>query len=192
MKKNTLGITLGAVALFLLACTCGVESNPATDDVSGVEQTQAAGSIQDRSENPVDDSNNDKNTSVEFGLGQKVRDGKFEFVVNKVTCGSTEIGYFSKAQGHYCLVNLNVTNIGERAQSFSAGKHTAFDLDGRQFEADSMATSEASDNVGIWDNINPGNSIQVNLVFDMPKAVEPVKVKLHDGYFSNGVSVNLK
>jgi hypothetical protein len=40
-------------------------------------------------------------------------------------------------------------------------------------------------------DINPGNSIQVKLAFDVPPATNPAELKLHDSMFSSGVSVRL-
>lgn len=55
-------------------------------------------------------------------LNETARDGKFEFVVKKVECGTTTIGtneYLKKnAQGKFCLMTINVKNIGNEAQGF--------------------------------------------------------------------------
>ena len=43
----------------------------------------------------------------------------------------------------------------------------------------------------MWDNINPGNSVQVKVVYDMPTDAVPASIKLHDSMLSNGVTVSL-
>ena len=40
-------------------------------------------------------------------------------------------------------------------------------------------------------DINPGNSIQVELAFDVPPGTNPAELELHDSMFSGGISVRL-
>lgn len=40
-------------------------------------------------------------------------------------------------------------------------------------------------------DINPGNTVQGQLAFDMPAGVRAVKAELHDSLFSDGVTVSL-
>ena len=55
------------------------------------------------------------------GIGDKVRDGKFEFVVTKVshrkTVGDTQFGLGETAQGTFTVISLKVTNIGSESQT---------------------------------------------------------------------------
>ena len=44
----------------------------------------------------------------------------------------------------------------------------------------------------MWDNINPGNTVEVKVVFDMPKDAVPATIELHDSMFSGGAKVALK
>ncbi len=39
--------------------------------------------------------------------------------------------------------------------------------------------------------INPANTIDVSLVYDMPAAAVPARIELHDSMFSGGVTVDL-
>jgi hypothetical protein len=43
----------------------------------------------------------------------------------------------------------------------------------------------------LFNNINPGNTVQGQLAFDMPTGVKAVKAELHDSAFFAGVTVNL-
>src|SRR3954451_16169273 len=81
-------------------------------------------------------------SSQAAGLNQAVRDGKFEFTVNGVDCSQTTLGtdpITTTAQGVFCVVSLNVSNIGNEAQLFDASSQKAFDAQGREFSADSGA-----------------------------------------------------
>lgn len=130
------------------------------------------------------------------GLNTAVRDGKFEFVVTGVEAGVTTVGdnpYLAKkAQGQFVIVSMTVKNTGTKPQSFSPSSQKLKDSQGRTFESDSMAQIALGDSdVPVWDNINPGNTVEVKLVFDMPKDAAPATIELHDSMFSGGAKVTL-
>jgi hypothetical protein len=133
--------------------------------------------------------------AAEPGIGDPVRDGKFEFVVNKIECGRSEVGsgFFTEtAQGQYCLVTMLVKNIGNEARTFHDGNQRAFDKDGRRFDADTGAGLAVNqDAEAFLTAINPGNQVTVVVVFDVPKGVDLVSLELHDSLFSGGVTVRL-
>ena len=129
------------------------------------------------------------------GIGTPVRDGKFEFTVTKVESGKKTVGaqYVEQtAQGSYTLVHLNVKNIGDEAQSFSDSDQKLISVDGKQYSADSMAAAAIDNNNVLFEEINPGNSVDGILVYDLPTGAVPAKLELHDSMFSGGVTVNLK
>lgn len=131
------------------------------------------------------------------GLNTPVRDGKFEFVVTGVEAGATDIGdnpYLAqKAQGQFVIVSMTVKNIGTKPQGFSPSSQKLKDTQGRTFESDSSAQIALGDSdVPLWDNINPGNTVQVKVVFDMPKDAVPATLELHDSMFSGGAKVAVK
>ncbi|OCB14095.1 Mpr protein [Mycolicibacterium porcinum] len=130
------------------------------------------------------------------GLNTPVRDGKFEFVVKAVQPGLAEVGdnpYLrEKAQGQFVIVTLSVQNIGDRAQGFSPSNQKLIDTQGRSFESDSSAQIALGDSdIPVWDDINPGNAVDVSLVYDMPVGAAPARIELHDSMFSGGVTVEL-
>jgi hypothetical protein len=129
------------------------------------------------------------------GLNAPVRDGKFEFVVSKVECGKTEIGAKSlakKAQGQFCIVSLSAKNIGDESQYLDASSQKAMDAQGRKFSADSAAGIYLGDNGNTFlKQINPGNAVQGQVVFDIPKDAKISQLELHDSPFSGGVAVAL-
>ena len=45
--------------------------------------------------------------------------------------------------------------------------------------------------IPVWDNINPGNTVNAKIVFDMPKDANPATLELHDSMLSGGVKVSL-
>lgn len=130
-------------------------------------------------------------------LNETARDGKFEFVVKGVECGKTTIGtnqYLTKnAQGQFCLMTVSVKNIGNEAQGFFGSNQKLLNANNQQYAADDTAGAYLDQNYStLFSNINPGNSVEGVIVFDIPKDQTPVAAQLHDSSFSSGVKVNLQ
>lgn len=130
------------------------------------------------------------------GIGDPVRDGKFQFVINKVThakrVGNRYLG--QTAQGEYTILHVTVTNIGSVAQNLDDSAQFVYDARGRKFSADSTADIyiNGSSNSVFFNQINPGNSVRGKVAFDLPKGDTAVKAELHDSAFSGGVPVSLR
>ena len=130
------------------------------------------------------------------GIGDPVRDGKFQFTVTKVThakrIGSRFLG--QAAQGDYTILHITVTNISNVAQTLDDSAQFVYDARGRKFSADSTADiyANGSSNSVFFNQINPGNSVHGKIAFDLPKGDTAVKAELHDSQFSGGVIVSLR
>jgi hypothetical protein len=135
------------------------------------------------------------NPNPTAGLNQAARDGNFEFVVQKVTCGIASVGNstLSKpAQGQFCEVEMTVKNIGNDARLFDASNQRAFDAAGQRYAADVDALFYLGDlGNAFLTKINPGNQVAGLLVFDIPEGQTITKLELHDSLFSGGVTVNV-
>lgn len=128
------------------------------------------------------------------GLGAAVRDGKFEFTVTAVEPGVARVGddlLGVDAQGQFVLVHVTVTNVGDVAQMFDASSQKLFDAQGREHSADSTAGIYLGDANSFLNDINPGNSIQGVVVFDVPADAVPASLELHDSFLSGGTTVAL-
>lgn len=170
------------ILLFSILGASGSESNTNTNNNSAAETTK-----------PAETANKVETASV----GQAVRDGKFEFKVNSLKCGETSVGgeYLNeKAQGQFCRLNLSIENIGNEPQSLLSSDQKLIDNKEREFRADDTATIYAASDTGAntwYEQINPGNSVKGDILFDVPKGVKITTVELHDSSFSNGVKVSL-
>lgn len=166
-----------------------VSQEGAGDEVDSVDAEPAA-------EEPAPEpevAEEDAPTADSPGLGDAVRDGNFEFTVNDVQTGLTTIGESftqESPQGQFVLIDVTVTNIGEKGTALFDSNQILFDDQGRQHE-----TSSSS----IWleeaislDDINPGNSISGVLLYDIPTDAIPTSLELHDSMFSGGVTVALQ
>jgi Domain of unknown function (DUF4352) len=133
-------------------------------------------------------------TETAPGIGQRARDGKFEFVVSRVRCGVQRIGsqYLNKtAQGQFCLISVRVRNIGDEQRTFEQSSQYLFDTAGRRYETGD-AGLYLEDSKSFLEDINPGNGVNGTLVYDVPKSFKAAKIELHDSAFSGGVEVALR
>ncbi|MGW1742049.1 DUF4352 domain-containing protein [Nocardia sp. NPDC001965] len=128
--------------------------------------------------------------------GSPVRDGKFEFQVTKVEQGQEAVSWSSlvqrEAQGQFVLVQVTVTNIANQAQYYFGQNQKLIDQQGREFENDTLAEAYVNEPGGHTGEINPGNKIDVVLVFDVAKDAVPTTIEFHDSAFSGGAQVALK
>jgi hypothetical protein len=195
LYKRTWFIVLAAlVAIGVIGSAMDGGSDTTTgasaDSDAGVAADAPAGAPADA---PAEDAGGDTATTV--GIGQDAADGKFNFVVKGVDCGQTEIGteYFgTTAQGKFCIVDVAVTNIGDEPQSFFGENAKLFNAQGQEFSADNEASMYLEDADSLYEEINPGNTVNSKVVFDVPADMKPASIELHDSAFSGGVTVNLK
>jgi hypothetical protein len=143
-----------------------------------------------------DSSSSDGDSSSQAaGLNQPVRDGKFEFTANGFDCSKTTLGtdpITTQASGVFCVVSVHVQNIGDEAQTLDATSQVAYDAQGKKFSTDTEAEFYL-DNGGnaLFEQLNPGASVDGQLVFDVPAGTQLTKLEFHDSAFSGGVTVNL-
>ncbi len=136
-------------------------------------------------------------TTQGAGIGSAVRDGKFQFVITRVShrksVGPVSLGLGEAAQGEFTVLHIKVTNIGTQSQTLDDSSQFVFDAKGRKFDANSSADIQANPNGGgaFLNDINPGNSVHAVLLFDLPKGDKAVQAELHDSAFSGGVTVSL-
>lgn len=114
------------------------------------------------------------------GIGDKVTDGNLTFTVTGVDTAQTvgEDFLATDAQGKFVIVNLAVENTGNESATFNTGlSQVAFDASGNKYETsvDAMTATE-KDMSSFLQPINPGNSVEGRLVYDVPENVEIVKV----------------
>jgi hypothetical protein len=184
-KKHKIltGILIFITLVAIVSALGGGNNNTSTN--SGTTDNKLASS-----------SSADSESKKETGIGQPAQDGKFEFIVKSLQCGVESVGdnpYLTKkAQGQYCLLDLTVKNIGNEKQSLFSSNQKLLNGD-VEYSADDTATLYASPDSSSWYNdINPGNSVEGKIVFDVPKEVTPTVAELHDSAFSNGVKVSLQ
>jgi hypothetical protein len=132
-------------------------------------------------------------TPVAAPPGSAVRDGKFQFKVVDVakakTIGADNQFLKTTAQGMYVVFTLQVTNIGDEPQNFFAQNQKLIDSTGREYGASSEADMTLNADIAALGEINPGNSVEARVAFDVPPHLEMAALELHDSMFSGGVKV---
>jgi hypothetical protein len=133
--------------------------------------------------------------AISAGIGDQVQDGSFTFTVTDVQTGVQALGESflrTEAQGEFVLVHVTVTNVGADSTTFMGANQTLLDTQGREFTADSSAAvMNVPDSASFFTPINPGNSVDGVLVFDVPEGLSPAAIELHESMFSGGALVSL-
>jgi hypothetical protein len=190
-RSHWLRNTLITVAVVIGVCTI---ANIARLAVAG-SLANNTGSSNNAAVADAQDSNAPVAAHTVPGLGQAVRDGQFEFVVNGVSCGHATVdnGWLhATAKGQYCVVDLSVRNIGSQDRRFADGAQIGFGPQGQRYAADTGAGVVANGNGdAIWNVVNPGVSLRVKVVYDMPVGGTIAQLVLHDSPFSGGVTVQV-
>ncbi|MFZ3395126.1 DUF4352 domain-containing protein, partial [Rhodococcus sp. 7Tela_A2] len=130
-------------------------------------------------------------------LGTPVRDGKFEFVVESFESGLSSVGdnpfLTEEATGQFVTVTMTVMNTHTAAQFFSPDDQVLLDATGREFSPDPTAALNFDSQLGAWgEELNPGNTATVTLIYDIPVDATPTGIELHDSMFSGGTVVQLR
>lgn len=108
-------------------------------------------------------------------IGTPAQTGNLSITVAKVEPGIAQVGtevggtlLGEKAQGQFVLVHVSVENVGTEAESFADMNAKVYDAEGREFEANSAAGIYIEGNDSLFGEVNPGNTLQGVLVFDLP------------------------
>lgn len=127
------------------------------------------------------------------GIGDPVRDGKFEFVVMEIEepgdIYDPDDVLEDEAKGKWFIVHMTVENIGDEQQSFFAGNQKVL-WDGKELVAADFAWNGTS-----IETVNPGLVFDAVVMFDVPEAFpeggKGTVLQLHDSALSGGVTVGL-
>jgi F0F1-type ATP synthase membrane subunit c/vacuolar-type H+-ATPase subunit K len=106
-------------------------------------------------------------------VGQTVQAGAFRIRVAAITCGYIELADLPPAEhGQYCVVVLTATNLRSYPEWL-------YDADQRLQVASGRSVKGYGLGSQLWDDeLPPGHSVRTRLVFDLPKGVRPVGLRL--------------
>lgn len=131
-----------------------------------------------------------------YGIGDTVAADDWEITVAKVEDGVSQVGdefLNAKAQGQFVQIELSVKNTGSDPNFFFEDDIELGDDAGNTYSADSEAGIYAAENnILFLEEINPGNTAEGVLVFDVPEDADPNKLTFAGGLFSDPVEISLK
>lgn len=142
------------------------------------------------------DENSKGQHAVAGQMGAPATDGKFQFMVTAMKCGATSVGadlLGRKAQGQYCILDVQIKNVGDSVETVVDLPQKAYDAKGNEYSVDAEAGLYANaEQPTFLEQINPGNTVKGKLVFDVPPGTKLTSVVLHESSFTAGVKVPLK
>lgn len=167
------------------------------DDAEATDITQATGDETDGEDGAIADAEELTGDAApdQPGIGDVVQDGDFEFVVNDVELGVDRVGndfLGTQAQGQFVLVHATITNIGTEEVTFFGSNQNLIDSQDRTHSADTEAAIYLEDANSFLTDVNPGNTTDVIVIFDVPADAVPAAVELHGSMFSSGVLVSVQ
>lgn len=168
------------------------DSDAAAEDAAQDEAAEDEAAAE--AEEPAADEDADGGES--FGVGDSFAVNDWSITINSVGERTPTIGdefLNTEAQGEFLPVDLTVTNDGSSGSHFFASDFVAVDDQDREFNYSSDATIYgASDGaVSLLDEINPGNSIEGTLYFDVPEGTDITALDINAGFLSDPVRVSL-
>lgn len=176
-------------------------SGDSLEEQEGDQETEEGGAASDE-DAPAENDEGELVAEEQADGGETFTIGD-EFEVNDWIVKVTGVGdrtptigdeYFNtEAQGEYLPIDLIVTNNGNSASYFFARDFVAVDRQDREFSysSDAIFYGASEGAVSILDEINPGNSIEGRLYFDVPTDAEITGLDINAGFLSDTVRVSL-
>lgn len=162
---------------------------PATVDEQPAPESPAAES-EEAEEPAVEEPASD--TATPLGTAADV-DG-MSITVTGVEAGIANVGsdtFGEAAQGQFVLVHVSVSNTGTKPDSFNSMAVTVFDDQGREFSANSTAALYLDDGSVFFEDVNPGNTLNGTIVFDLPAGAVPATFE-YDPLFGSKATLALR
>ncbi|MBX6391481.1 MAG: protein kinase [Frankia sp.] len=120
------------------------------------------------------------------------RGNHFEFRVTHWECGVESLLLIHRPDGQFCLVDVEVRNIGNETRQLLANRQYLFDQTGSRHTADMIQAIVNAFGETLWRPIKPGDTAKGQMVFDIPKNTQPDRLELHDSFVdTEGVTIPL-
>ncbi|WP_209371876.1 DUF4352 domain-containing protein [Brevibacterium renqingii] len=183
------------IVIIVVIAFFGVVSGGGDEASTDSAESNSAGGQQP--EGSAEEENADKPAEeAEHGIGDTVAADGWEITVDSVEDGVSKVGdeYLgAQAQGQFVQVAMSVKNTGSDPNYFFEDDIKLGDDEGNTYSADSEAgIYAAEDNILFLEEINPGNTAEGVLVFDVPEDVDPNRLTFAGGLFSDPVEISLK
>jgi hypothetical protein len=123
------------------------------------------------------------------------RDGGLAFTLTAMHCGDTDVGDWpvrKHAEGRFCLLDVQVTNIGKRTGLVFMGSQRLVDAAGKEYPADEWAWVYYPGARAFTSTLDPDRTVTGTLVFDTPPDTHFTKLVVHDTPLSAGTALPLR
>ena len=165
-------------------------------DEAGTDSAETNSADGQQSEGSAEDESAEDSAETSHGIGDTVAADDWEITVESVEDGVSSVGddfLGAEAQGQFVQVAMSVKNTGSDPNFFFEDDIKLADDEGNTYSADSEAGIYAvEDNILFLEEINPGNTAEGVLVFDVPDDVDPNQLTFAGGLFSDPVEISLK
>jgi hypothetical protein len=132
---------------------------------------------------------------ADTGHDGTARDGGLAFTLTAMHCGDTDVGDWpvrKHAEGRFCLLDVQVTNIGKRTGLVFMGSQRLVDAAGKEYPADEWAWVYYPGARAFTSTLDPDRTVTGTLVFDTPPDTHFTKLVVHDTPLSAGTALPLR
>ena len=129
------------------------------------------------------------------GIGEATTAGDLAVTVTGIETGLTQVGsdmFGAQAQGQYVLMHVTITNVGNESATFWESDATLVDDQGRVHDTSSDSIYLEGETGWLLTEINPGNTAEGTLLFDIPADAVPDLARFSPGLFSDDVDIVLR
>lgn len=200
-RTNLIALALGICGVVLFG-VCGVglwiaDGGPANDPKPTATSAKPTLVAAAPSQSPPDDHLVETLGSAAPQIGTRIRNGTLEYRVTEQRCGVPEVGEDAgeagqPTRGHFCVVKLDVRNLGRIAMVFTASDQIAYTTAGGRYLGSAKATRSANGaDRTFLTPIKPGASVSGVIAFDLPKGSRLDSVRLRSAAAAGSVAVSL-
>lgn len=174
------------------------DESAAEEDVSAGEtaaEEAAAADVAPEEDAPEKDApEEDAVQNDASGIGDTVAVGDFEVTVTGIEASITRVGdqyVGEEPQGQFVKVDVTVANTGSSAEYFHDSEQKLVDEQSRQHSTSSASFYLDEDNLWL-SQINPGNTANGALLYDIPADATPTTLQVTTGFFGNPTDISLE
>lgn len=166
-------------------------SSGSTADESAAEDSAEQPAETEESAEPAPE---ESEQPADPGLDEVVTVGEFSVTVTGTEGGLAQVGddmFGEEAQGQFVKVLVTVENTGDAAEYFLDSEQKLIDDSDRQHSTSSASYLLDEESLFLTE-INPGNTVEGVLLYDIPEDAVPTSIDLQGGIFGSPVRVTLE
>lgn len=138
-----------------------------------------------------------KQEKITAKIGEQVQSGDLAFTINGVKEYNSLGNSFTQkdSQGIFKVVSLKIENVGKETKTIDSSMIKLTDSEGRTFERSIDGQTAKGLSQGQVDlflqQVQPGLSVNGEIVFDVPESAEGLVIELRGGLFATPAEVEL-